>query len=133
MVEVGLNGAGLGLLGQEDGLDVRKNSALSDGDAGQQLVQLLVVADGQLKVARDDARLLVVLGSVSGQFQDLGGEVPDVKEVEDVIVEKNNLEMDLNNKLNVKPDNIVLQKKSNKVKNSLENSYRELKRNATST
>ena len=56
-----LLGAG-GLLGQEDGLDVGQDAALGDGDAGQQLVQLLVVADGELDVARDDALLLVVRG-----------------------------------------------------------------------
>ena len=37
-----LLGAG-GLLGQEDGLDVGQDAALGDGDAGQQLVQLLVI------------------------------------------------------------------------------------------
>ena len=40
--------AGAALLGQEHGLDVRENSALGDGHSGQQLVQLLVVADGEL-------------------------------------------------------------------------------------
>ena len=39
----------LGLLGQQD-------AALKDGDFAQQLVELLVVADGQLPVTRDDAR-----------------------------------------------------------------------------
>jgi hypothetical protein len=70
---------GLGLLREEDGVNLGKNSTLRDGDAGQELVQLLVVADGQLKMAGDDARLLVVPGSVAGQLQDLGGEIPDVK------------------------------------------------------
>ena len=37
-----LLGAG-GLLGEEDGLDVGQDAALGDGDAGQQLVQLLVI------------------------------------------------------------------------------------------
>jgi len=46
-----------------------------DGDAGQQLPELLVVADGQEHVARDDARLLVVPSHVPGQLQHLGGEV----------------------------------------------------------
>ncbi|TEA24519.1 hypothetical protein DBR06_SOUSAS30410006, partial [Sousa chinensis] len=41
----------------------------------QQLVELLVVADGQLQVARDDARLLVVAGRVTRQLQDLGRQV----------------------------------------------------------
>ena len=37
------------LLGQQDSLDVGENSALSDGDSCQQLVQLLVVTDGELE------------------------------------------------------------------------------------
>ena len=40
--------AGAALLGQEHGLDVGEDSALGDGHSGQQLVQLLVVADGEL-------------------------------------------------------------------------------------
>jgi len=63
--------ADIRLLGQENGLDVGKDAALGDGDAGEQLVQFLVVADGQLQVAGDDARLLVVAGSVSGQLKNL--------------------------------------------------------------
>jgi hypothetical protein len=41
---------------------------VGDGDAGQQLVELLVVADGKENVARDDARLLVVLGHVLAEL-----------------------------------------------------------------
>ena len=65
----------LGLLGQQDGLDVGQHAALSDGDSAEQLVELLVVADGQLQVTGDDPGLLVVAGGVSGQLQDLSGEV----------------------------------------------------------
>lgn len=74
---VGLLGLGrlIGLLGQEDGLNVGQDAALRDGDAAQQLVELLVVADRQLQVTRDDSGLLVVAGGVSGQLEDLGGEV----------------------------------------------------------
>ena len=63
------------LLRQEDGVDVRKNSSLSDGDSGQQLVELLVVPDGELKVTRVDPGLLVVPGGVAGELEDLSGEV----------------------------------------------------------
>ncbi len=38
-------------------------------------VELLVIADCQLQVTRDDTRLLVVTGSVTGELEDLGGEV----------------------------------------------------------
>ena len=41
----------------------------------QKLVQLLVVSDGKLKMARNDTGLLVVAGSVTGQLKNLGSEV----------------------------------------------------------
>jgi len=56
-------------------VNVGEDAAVGDGDAGQQLAELLVVADGQEHVARDDARLLVVPGRVAGELQHLGGEV----------------------------------------------------------
>ena len=43
----------LGLLGEEDGLDVGEDTALGDGHTSKQLVQLLVVTDGQLEVTGD--------------------------------------------------------------------------------
>ena len=64
-----------GFLGQQDGLDVWQNTALCDCDARQQLVQLLVVSDGQLEMTRDDSRLLVVSGGVTGQFEHFGCQV----------------------------------------------------------
>ena len=68
-------GGFVGLLGQENGLDVGQNTTLSDGDTGEKFVQLFVVADGQLQVTRDDAGLLVVTGGVTGQLEDLSGQV----------------------------------------------------------
>ena len=64
-----------GLLGQKDGLDVGQDTSLGDGDSAQELVQLLVVADGQLQVAGVDSGLLVVAGSVAGQLEHFSGEV----------------------------------------------------------
>ena len=66
---------GLGLLGQKHSLDVGQHTTLGDGDAGQKLVQLLVVADGQLKVTGDDPGLLVVTGSVACKLKNFGGQV----------------------------------------------------------
>ena len=63
------------LLGQKHCLDVGQHTSLSDGDAGQQLVQLLVVADGELQVTGDDPRLLVVAGCVTCQLENLGSQV----------------------------------------------------------
>ncbi len=65
----------LRLLWQQDGVDVWQDTTLSDGDTAQELVQFLVVADGELQVTRDDTGLLVVTGSVSGQFEDFSGQV----------------------------------------------------------
>ena len=65
----------LGLGGQQACVDVGQDTTLGNGDMAQQLVQFLVVADGQLQMAGDDTRLLVVAGSVAGQFEDFGGQV----------------------------------------------------------
>merc|ERR1712062_647020 len=63
------------LLGQEDSLDVGEDSTLGDGDSGKQLVQLLVVPDGELEMTGDDPGLLVVTGGVASQLEDLSSEV----------------------------------------------------------
>ena len=68
-------GLGAGLLGKKDSLDVGENAALGNGHAVQKLVQLFVVADGELKVAGDHPLLLVVPGSVAGKLEDLCGQV----------------------------------------------------------
>ena len=65
----------LRLLGEKDGLDVGQDTSLGDGDTGEQLVQLLVVPDGELEVTGDDPGLLVVPGGVTGQLEDLSREV----------------------------------------------------------
>ena len=72
----------LGLLREKDRVDVRENTTGGNGHAREELVELLVVADGQGDVARDDARLLVVAGGVARELKDLrshvlenGGEV----------------------------------------------------------
>ena len=65
----------LGLFRQKHRLDVGQYTALGDCDARQELVQLLVVADGELQVTGDDPRLLVVVGGVSCQLENLGGQI----------------------------------------------------------
>jgi hypothetical protein len=64
-----------GLLWQQDGLDVGQNTTLSDGDSRQELVQFLVVTDGQLQVTWDDSGLLVVTGGITSQLENFSGEV----------------------------------------------------------
>ena len=56
-------------------MDVGENSTSSDGDSSEKLVQLLVIADGQLDVTGNDTGLLVVTSSVASQLQDLSGKV----------------------------------------------------------
>ena len=65
----------LGLLGEEDSLDVGEDTTLGNGDSSQELVQLLVIPDGKLQVPGDDPGLLVVTGSIACQLKDLSGEV----------------------------------------------------------
>lgn len=65
----------LGFLGEKDRLDVGQNTTLGDGYSGEQLVQLLVVTDCQLKMTWDDTRLLVVTSSVASQFKDFSSQV----------------------------------------------------------
>lgn len=69
---------GVELYGQDCMLtlvDVGEHTTLGNGDVAEQLVQLLVVADGELQVTGDDAGLLVVTSSVAGQLEDFSGEV----------------------------------------------------------
>lgn len=52
-------------------MNVGKDTALGDGDVAKKLIQFLVIADGELKMTRDDTGLLVVTRGVSSQFEDL--------------------------------------------------------------
>jgi len=61
--------------GQHTLVNVGQDTTLGDGDVTQELVQLLVVPDGELQVTGDDTGLLVVTGSVASQLENLGGEV----------------------------------------------------------
>lgn len=48
---------------------------MGDGDVPEELVQLLIVADGKLEMAGNDTGLLVVTGSVASQLEDLSSQV----------------------------------------------------------
>lgn len=56
-------------------MNVGQDTTLGDGDVTQELVQLLIVPDGELQVAGDDTCLLVVTGGVASQLENLGSEV----------------------------------------------------------
>jgi hypothetical protein len=64
-----------GLLGKEILVDVGENTTLGDGDVAKKLVQLLIVADGELKMTGDDTSLLVVASSVASKLENFGSEV----------------------------------------------------------
>merc|ERR1719209_2011123 len=57
----------LGLLGED--------TTLGNGNTGEEFVQFLVVADGELEVTGDDSGLLVVTGSVACKLENLSSEV----------------------------------------------------------
>ena len=65
----------LDLAGEEEGVDVGEDSTSSDGGVSHKLVELLVVSDGELNVSGDDSGLLVVLGGIASELEDLSGEV----------------------------------------------------------
>ena len=56
-------------------MDVWQDTSGSDGGARQKSAELLVVADGELNVAGHNSSLLVVLGGVAGDLENLSGVV----------------------------------------------------------
>ena len=62
-------------LGEENSLDVGEDSTLSNGDTSKELVQLLVISDGKLKMSWDNSGLLVITGSIASQLKDLSSKV----------------------------------------------------------
>ena len=56
-------------------VNVGEDTTLGDGDVTEQLIQLLVVSDGELEMAGDDTGLLVVTRSIASQLEDLSREV----------------------------------------------------------
>ena len=67
--------AALALGRKELGENVGEDTTLGDDDRAEELVQLLVVADGELKVTGNDTRLRVVTGGVASKLENLSGEV----------------------------------------------------------
>jgi len=54
-------------------VNIREDTALGDSDMAKELIELLVVTNGELKMTRNDTGLLIVTGGVTGQLEDLGG------------------------------------------------------------
>ena len=56
-------------------MNVRQNTTGSDRDALHHLVQLFVVADRELDVSGNNSASFVVLGGISGQFENFRAQV----------------------------------------------------------
>jgi hypothetical protein len=56
-------------------VNVWQDTTLRNCNVPQKLVQLLIVADGELEMTRDDTGLLVVTGGVASKFEDFSREV----------------------------------------------------------
>jgi hypothetical protein len=61
--------------GDQENVNVGEDTTGGDGGVGQKSVELLIVADGELDVTGHNSGLLVVLGGVTGELEDLSGEV----------------------------------------------------------
>merc|ERR1712062_80944 len=70
-----LFGSFFGLFGEKNSLDVGQNSTLGNGHSSQKLVQLFIIADGQLQVTGNNTSLLVITSRIACQFQDLSGQI----------------------------------------------------------
>ena len=62
-------------LGEKEDVDVGEDTTGGDGGSSHELGELFVVADGELDVSWDNSALLGVLGGVTGELEDLSGEV----------------------------------------------------------
>lgn len=56
-------------------MNVWKDTTLGDSDVTKKLVQFLIIADSELKMTWDNARLLVIAGGVTSKLQDFCGEI----------------------------------------------------------
>ncbi len=56
-------------------VNVGQDTTLCDCNVSQELVQFLIVSDGELEMTRDDTGLLVVTSSIAGQFEDFSCEI----------------------------------------------------------
>lgn len=56
-------------------VNVGQDTTLGNCDVAEELVQFLVIADGELEVTGDDTCFLVVTSSIASQLEDFGSEV----------------------------------------------------------
>ena len=65
----------LDLLWEQEWVYVGKHTGLSDGGVDHQLVEFLVVSHSKLDVAWSDGLLLVLVASITSQFEDFRGDI----------------------------------------------------------
>ena len=56
-------------------MNIGKDTASSNGDISQELVELLIVLDGKSNVTRNDAAFLVVTSGIASKFENLSTKV----------------------------------------------------------
>lgn len=56
-------------------MDVGENTTGGDSDAAKELIELLIVTNRELNMARDNPGLLIVPCGIAGQLENLGSEV----------------------------------------------------------
>jgi hypothetical protein len=62
-------------MGQHTLMNVGEDTTLGDCDVPEKLVQLLIIANGELEMAGNDTSLLVVTSGVASQLKNFGSEV----------------------------------------------------------
>lgn len=56
-------------------MNIWQDTTLCDCDMAKELVQLLIIADGELEMTWDDTGLLVVTGGIASQLENFGSKV----------------------------------------------------------
>ena len=65
----------LGFGWEEVGVNVGKDTSVSNGGVAHEFVKFFVVSDGEEDVSGDDSGLFVIFGGVSGKFQNFSGQI----------------------------------------------------------
>ena len=68
-------GSGLALLPEEEGMDIGSDATSRDRRGDEEFVQLLIVGEGKLKMARGDGALLLFFSGTAGKLEDLAHDV----------------------------------------------------------
>ena len=56
-------------------MDIGQHATLSNSDVPQKFVQLLIITDGELQMARDNTSLLVVTSGITSQLENFGRKI----------------------------------------------------------